>query len=87
MVAVMVLFQKETYQDLLLTWTASALRKYSGQQYWRGPIEVWELSLGQRLKIAIPRHFAWIITEPIIILYVTLFYHNLYRSLPFPGRI
>lgn len=68
MFIIMILFQQETHQDTLLTWKAAALRKYSGQQHWRGPAEVREISLGQRLKIATSRPFAWIITEPIIVL-------------------
>ncbi|KAI9043849.1 MFS general substrate transporter [Aspergillus affinis] len=68
MFIIMLLFQQETHQDLLLTWKAAAVRKYSGQQYWRGPAEVRETSLWQRLKIAVSRPFVWIITEPIIIL-------------------
>ncbi len=68
MFVVMLFLQQETHQDLLLTWKASALRKYSGQQHWRGPMEVREITLWQRLKIAVSRPFQWIITEPIIIL-------------------
>ncbi|KAH8427343.1 MFS transporter [Aspergillus melleus] len=68
MLVIMLLFQQETHQDLLLTWKAAAVRKYSGQQHWRGPVEVREISLWQRLKIAVSRPFVWIITEPIIIL-------------------
>ena len=68
MFIIMLALQQETHQDLLLTWKASALRKYSGQQYWRGPMEVRDITLGQRLKIAVSRPFAWIVTEPIIIL-------------------
>ncbi|KAK1140607.1 hypothetical protein N8T08_010245 [Aspergillus melleus] len=55
------------HQDLL-TWKAAAVKKYSGQQHWRGPVELREISLWQRLKIAVSRRFIWIITEPIIIL-------------------
>ncbi|PYI01191.1 MFS general substrate transporter [Aspergillus sclerotiicarbonarius CBS 121057] len=68
MFTIMVFFQQETHQDLLLTWKAAAVRKYSGQPHWRGPIEVRQVSLAQRLKIALSRPFAWILTEPIIIL-------------------
>ncbi|OJZ91252.1 hypothetical protein ASPFODRAFT_706995 [Aspergillus luchuensis CBS 106.47] len=68
MLTVMIFLQQETHQDLLLTWKASALRKYSGQECWRGPMEVREVTLWQRLKIAITRPFIWIMTEPIIIL-------------------
>ena len=68
MFIMMIFLQQETHQDTLLTWKASALRKYSGQQHWRGPLEVRDTTLWQRLKIAISRPFTWIVTEPIIIL-------------------
>ena len=68
MLTLMVFLLPETHQDLLLTWKASALRKVSGQKHWRGPMEVREITLWQRLKVALSRPFAWIVTEPIIIL-------------------
>lgn len=79
-----VLLQKETYQDLLLQWKALALRKRTGNQNYKGPMELRSLRLRQRLTIAIYRPFVWGLTEPIVIfmsLYLTAVYIILFLFL------
>ncbi|KAE8410639.1 major facilitator superfamily domain-containing protein [Aspergillus pseudocaelatus] len=78
------LLQKETYQDVLLQWKAIALRKRTGNQYYKGPMELRSLSLRQRLVLAIYRPFIWGLTEPIVILmslYLTAVYIILFLFL------
>lgn len=37
MLVLVTFLQEETYQDLLLNWKASALRRYTGKQHFKGP--------------------------------------------------
>ena len=79
-----VLLQKETYQDLLLQWKAISLRKRTGNQYYKAPMELRSLGLRQRLVQAVYRPFIWGLTEPIVTfmsLYLTAVYIILFLFL------
>ncbi|CAG7923348.1 unnamed protein product [Penicillium olsonii] len=79
-----VLMQPETYGNLLLHWKASILRKETGDQRYRAPMELRSESLGKRLLTAIYRPFLWSYTELIIILmsvYLTVVYIVLFTFL------
>lgn len=78
------LFQPETYGDLILHWKASILRKETGDERYRAPMEIKCKSLGQRLKLSVYRPFAMFYSEPIIILvslYLTIIYIVLFTFL------
>ncbi|BCS05482.1 uncharacterized protein AKAW2_81283S [Aspergillus luchuensis] len=78
------LFQPETYGDLLLYWKAKALRQQTGNSRYRAPMEVRGEPLRRRLLIALYRPFAWSRTEPIVLLmalYLTVVYIVLFTSL------
>lgn len=82
--AAVVVLQPETYGNLLLKWRASALRKETGDERYKAPMEIRLESLGQRLLTAIYRPFLWSYTEPIIILlslYMTVLYIVLFTFL------
>jgi MFS family permease len=78
------LFQSETYGDLILYWKASILRKETGDERYRAPLEMKGESLGQRLKLSVSRPFAMFYSELIIILislYLTIIYIVLFTFL------
>ncbi|KAJ5985745.1 C6 transcription factor [Penicillium canescens] len=78
------LFQPETYGDLILYWKASILRKETGDERYRAPMEMNCESLGQRLKLSVHRPFAMFYSELIIILislYLTIIYIVLFTFL------
>lgn len=85
MVLVLVLlFQPETYGDLILYWKASILRKETGDERYRAPMEMKCETLGQRLKHSVYRPFAMFYSELIIILislYLTITYIVLFTFL------
>lgn len=62
------LFQPETYGNMILYWKASILRKETRDERYRAPIELKRESLGQRLKVAVCRPFTMFYSEPILIL-------------------
>ncbi|KAH8424655.1 MFS transporter [Aspergillus melleus] len=71
------LFQPETYGNLILHWKASVLRQETGDERYRAPMEMKRESLGQRLKLSVYRPFAMFYSELIIILvslYLTIIY-------------
>lgn len=79
-----ILFQPETYGDLLLYRKACALRKQSGDMRYRAPMEVNSSSLQKRLIAAVSRPFLWSYTEPIVLLmslYLTVVYIILFTFL------
>ncbi|CAG7946532.1 unnamed protein product [Penicillium salamii] len=79
-----ILFQPETYGDLLLYRKAKALRKQTGNPRYRAPMEVNKLPLKQRLIVAVSRPFLWSYTEPIVLLmalYLTIVYIILFTFL------
>ncbi|KNG91011.1 MFS transporter [Aspergillus nomiae NRRL 13137] len=81
---VVILFQPETYGDLLLYRKAKALRKQTGDVRYRAPMEVNKLPLQKRLITAVSRPFLWSYTEPIVLLmalYLTIVYIILFTFL------
>ncbi|KAL4901483.1 hypothetical protein BDW74DRAFT_181774 [Aspergillus multicolor] len=66
--ALVLLFQPETYGNLILHWKASILRKETGDERYRAPMEMKQEGLGKRLKISVSRPFTMFYSEPIIIL-------------------
>ncbi|GKZ21359.1 hypothetical protein AbraIFM66951_010148 [Aspergillus brasiliensis] len=81
---VVLLFQPETYGNLILYWKASILRKETGDERYRAPMETNQKGLGQRLKISVYRPFAMFYSELIIILmslYLTIIYIVLFTFL------
>lgn len=82
--ALVFLFQPETYGNLILFWKASILRKETGDERYRAPMEMKRESLGQRLKLSVYRPFAMFYSELIIILvslYLTIIYIILFTFL------
>lgn len=82
--ALVVLFQPETYPPILLKWKASHLREMTGDDRYRADIEVRQQSLAHRLKRALYRPFLLTFREPIIILvalYLTVIYIVLFGFL------
>lgn len=78
------LFQAETYADLILCWKASILRKETGDMRYRAPIEVDQESLAVRLKRSVSRPFQMFYHELIIVvvsLYLTIIYIILFTFL------
>jgi multidrug resistance protein len=81
---VVLIFQPETYGNLLLQWKAKILRKETGDKRYRAPMEMKRESLGQRLRISVSRPFAMFYSELIIILmslYLTIMYIVLFTFL------
>ncbi|CAI7623258.1 unnamed protein product [Penicillium manginii] len=81
---VVLIFQPETYGNLLLQWKAKILRKETGDKRYRAPMEIKRESLGQRLRISVSRPFAMFYSELIIILmslYLTIMYIVLFTFL------
>lgn len=75
--ALVVLFQPETYTPILLKWKAEHLRKETGDDRFVAPIEVRAESFGRRLLVALYRPFLLTATEIIVIaiaLYLTVIY-------------
>ncbi|PWY78942.1 C6 transcription factor [Aspergillus eucalypticola CBS 122712] len=78
------LARPETYGNLILYWKASILRKETGHERYRAPIEINQKSLSQRLKTSVYRPLAMFYSELIIILmslYLTIIYIVLYTFL------
>lgn len=74
---VVVLAQPETYGEVLLQWKAAELRKQTGNDQYRAPMELRTDSLGRQLGLAVYRTFVWSYNELIIILmgfYLTIVY-------------
>lgn len=77
------LFQSETYPPLLLKWKAQHLRRITGDDRFRAPMEITKTTLWSLLKIAMKRPFL-LMTEPIVLLmafYLTILYIVLFTFL------
>lgn len=78
------LFQPETYGELILYWKASIIRQETGDERYRAPMEINRENLSQRLKQSIRRTFMMFYSETIIIfmsLYLTIIYIVLFTFL------
>lgn len=81
---VVLLFQPETYGNLILHWKAQILRQETGNKRYISPMEMKRESLGQRLKKSVYRPFVMFYSELIIILmslYLTIIYIVLFTFL------
>ena len=79
-----ILFQPETYGPVLLKWKAEKLRELTGDDRFRGEIEIRKATFLQRLGRALYRPFLLSFSEPIMILvalYLTLIYIILFTFL------
>lgn len=75
--AIVTLFQPETFPPVLLKWKAKHLRDLTGDDRYRAEMEIRSESFMQRLGVALYRPFLLTATEPIIILiaiYLTVVY-------------
>lgn len=75
--AIIVLFQPETFPPILLKWKAQHLRALTGDERYRAEIEIRSSTFMQRLGVSLYRPFLLTATEPIIILialYLTVVY-------------
>lgn len=80
----MVLFQPETYAPILLKWKAENLRQFTGDDRYRGEVEIRDVAFTKRLARALYRPFLLTFSEPIIILitlYLTVIYVILFGFL------
>lgn len=66
---VVVLFQPETYSPILLHWKAKQLRRLTGDDRYRAPLEFKKVSFLPRLGHAMYRPLALFATEPIIMVF------------------
>lgn len=81
--ALIVVFQPETYPPLLLQWKAKHLRRETGDNRFRAEAEIIHSSLWTQLKIALSRPVQFT-TEPIVVintLYLTVLYIVLFTFL------
>ena len=81
---IVLLLQPETYGSLLLHWKAKILRKETGDNRYRAPMEVKRESLGRRLLTSVYRPFILFYSELILILmslYLTVVYIVLFTFL------
>ncbi|KAJ5172105.1 hypothetical protein N7492_004698 [Penicillium capsulatum] len=69
LLALVVLFLPETYSPVLLYWKAEQLRRLTGDDRYRAPIEFKRVSLGNRLAHALYRPILLFWTEPIIMIF------------------
>lgn len=75
--AVVVLFQPETYAPLLLKWKAYHFRRLTGDSRYLSELEITKTSIWSRLATNMVRPFAFVYTEPIVLVfsvYLTLIY-------------
>ncbi|KAL2830755.1 major facilitator superfamily domain-containing protein [Aspergillus cavernicola] len=75
--AVILLFQPETYAPLLLKWKATHYRKITGDRRYRSEMDMEKVALFSRITTACARQFTLTIHEPIILfiaLYMTVIY-------------
>ena len=82
--ALVVLFQPETYPAILLKWKASFLREITGDDRFRAEVEIKEKHFLSRLKTALYRPFLLTFYEPVILLlalYLTVIYIILFTFL------
>ena len=79
-----ILFQPETYAPVLLKWKAAKLRQLTGDDRYKGEVEIKEATFIQRLGRALYRPFVLTFSEPIILLialYLTVIYIILFTFL------
>jgi multidrug resistance protein len=82
--AVVFLFQPETYAPILMKWKAQQLRKITGDSRYCAEIEIIPIPFWSRVRAALTRPFALVIHEPIIFLiglYMTVLYIVLFTFL------
>lgn len=82
--AMVVLFQPETYAPILLKWKAAHLRALTGDQRYKAAVEVRERTFLDRLSEALYRPFLLTFKEPVILLlaaYLTVVYVILFTFL------
>lgn len=82
--AVVVLFQPETYPPTLLKWKAAHLREITGDDRYRAELEIRQESFIRRLRRALWRPFLLTSREPVVIiiaLYLTVVYIVLFGFL------
>jgi MFS family permease len=75
--ALVLLFQPETYGPILLKWKAAHLRKVTGDRRYRSEMDMQKLALFSRITQACVRQFTLTVHEPIILfisLYMTVIY-------------
>lgn len=75
--ALILLFQPETYGPLLLKWKAAHLRRETGDKRYRSEMDMEKVTLFTRITTACTRQFTLTIHEPIILLvslYMTIIY-------------
>lgn len=81
---IIVLFQPETYSGVILQWKAKHMRRLTGEERFRAPLEVRADGLGKRLAVSMYRPFVMTAKEPIILLvalYLTVVYIILFTFL------
>ena len=81
---IVVLFQPETFPPILLKWKAEHLRELTGDDRYRGSLEIRDETLYHKVKRALYRPFLLTFREPIIILvafYLTVIYVVLFGFL------
>lgn len=79
-----IMFQPETYAPILLKWKAARLRQLTGDDRYKGEVEIREETFVRRLGRALYRPFLLTFSEPIIILialYLTVIYIILFTFL------
>jgi multidrug resistance protein len=82
--AIVILFQPETYGPILLKWKVEHLRRLTGDGRYRSAIEIKKMSLAYRLLQSLYRPIVMTAQEPIIILlglYLTVVYIVLFTFL------
>ncbi|KAJ0425582.1 MFS general substrate transporter [Aspergillus carlsbadensis] len=75
--ALVLLFQPETYGPILLKWKAAHLRKVTGERRYRSEMDMQKVALLSRITQACVRQFTLTVHEPIILfisLYMTVIY-------------
>lgn len=81
LLGLVILFLPETYSPILLYWKAKQLRRITGDDRYRAPLEFKRVTFGWRLTHALYRPFLLFWTEPIIIvwsLYLAVIFIILY---------
>lgn len=82
--ALVILFQPETYAPVLLAWKSKKLRELTGDERFKAEIEIRDESFATRLGHSLYRPFVLTFTEPIIVsiaLYLTVIYIILFTFL------
>ncbi|KAL3451994.1 MFS general substrate transporter [Aspergillus insuetus] len=75
--AIVLLFQPETYGPILLKWKAAHIRKATGDKRYRSEMDTQKVALFSRITQACVRQFTLTVHEPIILfisLYMTVIY-------------